>query len=263
MMSPDDLKGHGGAPSGKWGSNYTKVCRLLKTVDDMDVPKSYLDKKQREARRALYAAVSGFHPNEPATAVDKKGQEILAVRKLKAEMDTENQMDRAKVSELLDKMATDGMPLVRNTGVALKDLFSKHSGGLSMTFRNVAGANENASFSSSTIIFNMINFWKSENLARGILVHEYHHYLSNKTGGTLYADEFVAHWKQYLAMRKTFNEQLITDLNQFLLVTGYKLQDKKDQPGMWAGVKFTRPEAGHLWTKYRDNVVAAAAAAAG
>jgi hypothetical protein len=261
MMSPAELKELGGVPSGSWGSNYTKICRLLKTVEDMEAAPSYFDKRQRDARRALYDALTRFHPNEPAADVGKKGREIRAVRQLRTEMDTENQLDQARVSELLDKMTTDPMALIRNTGIGLIRLFTKGYQGLSMTFQNAGNAN--ATFSGSTITITKSNFWTSENLAKGVLVHEYHHYLSGRNG-ELYADEFVAHWKQYLAMKLT-NQTAVT-LNTWLLDApdGYKMREKRAQKGIWKGIEFAGPEqAGNLWTKYKDNIVATAAVAAG
>jgi len=244
-MNLTDFKLLGGEPSGKFGSNYSSICKLVQKVDDLDISQSYLEKKQRDARRNLYEALARFHPNDDGAA-EKKTKEIAAARKLKTEMDNESQMDRVKVSELLDKMANDPMPLIRNTGKGLTDLFSKGNG-LAMGFKQ--GGAENAIWAARTITIYTANFWQSENLATGVLVHEYHHYLTKRMG-EYYADEFVAHWKQYLAMRAN---RTAKDLNKWLLddPLGYKLRQQKDK---FKGVEFKRPEdAGPLWTKNMDN----------
>lgn len=42
MMDLTNFKQRGGELSGKWGSNYTKICSLLETVDHLDTPSARL-----------------------------------------------------------------------------------------------------------------------------------------------------------------------------------------------------------------------------
>jgi hypothetical protein len=246
MMTSTKFKELGGKPSGKWNSSYSEICKLLDVVENLDIPLSYLDKKQRDARRKLNNKLARFHPNDHGN-VEKKKKEINAVRTFQRGMDGGRMEDLAKVSELLDKMANNKRQLIHNTGKGLIKKFSSHSGGLSLVFTD-AGA-FNAMWSAKIVTINKPKFWASENFATAILVHEYHHILT-KRAGEFYADEFVAHWKQYQAMNLNKTAKY---LNNWLLddPTGYNLRKK---PNLFKGVEFDAPEkAGTMWTNYRDN----------
>lgn len=168
------------------------------------------------------------------------------------------------MSELLDKMAKNPMKLISNTGTGLRAVFSR--GTLGMKF--VKGTLDNAAWSGTHMKFDVTRIWQNENLAIGVLVHEYHHFLIKADQKRKYADEFVAHWKQYLAMNdKRTAEQKVTHINHWLLddPNGYKLrgngplrisdENATDESGKFNGTEFTGPaDAGVIWTRYEHNV---------
>jgi len=113
------------------------------------------------------------------------------------------------------------------------------------------GTRDNASWAAKQITFDKTRFWQSQNLATAVLVHEYHHYRSKRLG-TYYGDEFVAHWKQYLAMKV---QKTAAELNYFLLDDPAGYQIRTNPTYTFSGQEFTSPEdADFLWTRWKDNI---------
>jgi hypothetical protein len=242
VLSLEDFKKTGGEPSGKFFSHYSKMCSLLEKVHDMRehltnyVPKDYQDKFLE-----LQLLVDRFHPNDTGTS-QKKADEITAVRALKDSMKTE--LEYVKISQLLDKMANSGKALISNTGKAMREKIKNRRVGIGFSTDN----NINAQYSGSSLVINVTNFWKTEKLAMGLVAHEYHHILSGRPADT-YADEYVAHWKQYTVME--LGQDRFNNLNHWLLddPAGYRLRGK-----LAGRAPFAKPQdAGLIWTNYVDN----------
>ncbi len=250
MMVPSEFTELGGAPSRKRGSGYSKIVAALGVVDDLELWRAqYLSRPKRRAARNLYSALTGFHPASSSGDVPvlsaTKTKQIQAARRLQKEMEDEHLLDEARVSELLDGMAGSSMPLIRNTGTGLRELFEQRK----LAMRFAKSSTTNAQWEGNSFTFFSPSFWKSDKLAKAVLVHEYHHYLTERAP-KLYTDEFVAHWKQYQAMgaRKT-----AAYLNDWLLdrAGGYQMRNDAAQ---FDGREFAGPEdAGEVWTDYRHN----------
>jgi hypothetical protein len=243
FVDVSELVATGGAPSNSWGSGYSEIYKLLQKLDSLEESGWYLNKKRQDATFKLETKITEYVAKGRLSRnvlTPKKRSEIQAVAELAELM--KPQVETAKVCQLLDRMATDAMLLIRNTANGLIQLLIRRSIGLSFT----ATGNTNAQMSKTNLALNPPLFWASDKLAVGLLVHEYHHHLTGRNG-PLYPDEFVAHWKQYLAMGLPRDRFL--RINPFLLddPAGYKLRRQ-------VTVEFTRPEdAGTVWTRFPNN----------
>jgi hypothetical protein len=232
------FKAIGGEPSNKLGSGYSAICKVLDKITDLGP--NYWSAPQRTLLADLASKLQTYHAGGLADGTpEKKRKNLEAVTQLKSQL--ADYKEAAKISVLIDKMEVADQPLIRNTALGLKKF----------TFSFIGDPNVNAFFTGAACIaVNTTLFWVNEKTAIGILVHEYHHSLTRRLPAP-YKDEFVAHWKQYLAMGIT---KTVEELNYWLCddPKGYKLRNKPNLPNPL----FTRVEdAGGVWTTYKDNII--------
>lgn len=245
VLTISELKNIGGEPSGKMFSSYSDICKALVEVDTLrNELTNYQAKIYQDKFLALYAKVERFHSNEAPLKNGKKHSEVWAVRtKLKDSM--QDELQYVKIAQLLDKMAMSGKALTSNSGRLVRERWKNGQIGFSFTTDGTV----NAQYSGRSIAINPQNFWKSEKLAMGLIAHEFHHVLSGRPADT-YADEYVAHWKQYTVMELA--KEKFDNLNHWLLddPSGYKLRGSLRN----GRTEFARPEdAGAIWSGTVDN----------
>jgi len=121
--SVENFVNSGGTPSRNAFSGYSKICKLLQLVDDSPITFSYHNKVRRDAIHKLYDAISKFHPSNEGETNDKVKQ-IRAVKEFKKQIEQFKVLDEIRVSELVDNMTRNPMPLISNTGGGLVREFS-------------------------------------------------------------------------------------------------------------------------------------------
>lgn len=235
----------GGTPSGKTGSNYSAICKAYAELDRLCDPNiAYNNRVFQDKFEAFYAQVQRFHPNDVGAATPKKTAETSAIRAMQTSAPLKKELGLVRISRLLDKMTTHPLPLVSNTGREIIRKVKERSFNIGLI--DIPNVNAQYNRASNTML---INTSVAEKLGMGVIVHEYHHYLTNSEDK--YADEFVAHWKQYLAMG--LGREKFALINPFLLddPSGYKL---RSAGAIRTRLPFSKPEdAGDLWFKYIDN----------
>jgi hypothetical protein len=232
MKSYEEFVNDGGTPSGSPFSSYTKVCSALKkykaAVGSGRV--NYMDVRQRalflELQRTVSSSLSKTHKATFfSRSADAKADQQGAVDSLAGEVEEEGRI--CQISTWLEFPTK--MALVANTQSALKNLFSR--GELNIRWST------NKSINAQLVGRQTLDiYWPAFEEAfkkwtplgpLGFLVHEYHHYLTQR-GGTkrdTYLDEFAAHWKQYDVQNVRQNLSERPGLLNAWLATAYKCVD--------------------------------------
>ena len=211
ILDVDEFTKIGGAPSGGLFSSYSTIHKKLGEANAArDYSAKYVNKRYQDAFMALLPLVQRFHPVDAGTP-GKKLKEVQAVRALQESM--RDDLELVRFCRLIDKMAISGKALVNNTGRGMQARM-KSMDASAIGFGVTMDARKNAEFTGRTLNINVGNFWQSEKMATSLVVHEYHHVLTARAGD-LYADEYVAHWKEYLTRDEP--QSKFDKLNDWLL----------------------------------------------
>ena len=145
--------------------------------------------------------------DDKATVIEEKLEDGRFV----SEEDKENKYDSSLFSKELDILKVHLSRMKKKGGIA----GTTAKGVENFEFQMLDASGENARWGGGKkISINPRTVWDRATL-EGALVHEYHHYLTNRplTKGLSYIDEFVAHWKDYSVRKPGFTAQ---DINNFL-----------------------------------------------
>jgi hypothetical protein len=236
----------GDAPSNRFFSTYTDICTLLTRIENF--PNSFRESSnyytpgEEQLITKLKAKIDEFKrsPHSHATSSGaqlKKQKEIKAVNDLETSM--QDDLLYAQISKVLNDNAESPIALVRNSVAGWKRKFQ-----LGSVIRIVNRPGTNAQWSGNTLEINPTAFFRPlltvppfppEPFPISVLVHEYHHVLTSRLP-SLYEDEFVAHWKQYVVGRvpplddvgraKRINNFLLHDPKGYIQII--KVQPKKE-----------------------------------
>lgn len=154
---------HGGAKTIEQKADKDKQQRLLNDFnEELKIQRLRLNPGALEALRARIAKNSSHYPAELAT-----------------------------VKRVIEEMKLSAVPLIANTGKGIDQnkivMLLSDNGAGSMNSNGILTVNPLRA--------------KNKSLLIGLLVHEYHHKLCAHNGDFSYADEFVAHWKEYSVIK--------------------------------------------------------------
>ena len=263
----------GGRPSGSSRSTYSSICTTLAAYE-VTTRKKKVENYITSAGEALLVKLEGqikefVDVRHPAGSKmdSKKTKEVDAVNELRAALvDLE---PVRKISRLLNTYVTLGShahggnsDLIRNSMAGWIDLLSRD------VYKLVISSDSriNAQVTSDRkLAIHVGNFFattfkihqRGEYVPVGILVHEYHHHLTRGSipATSVYADEFVAHWKQYDAMgiiAPIGRATCVAELNTWLLDDPRGYKRRHEVP---AGPEFAGPQAtgAAFWDNHLDN----------
>src|SRR5262245_35252606 len=111
-ISLAEFEAVGGKPSGSFGSSYTEIWELLEKLENLPAPGQYFNKKLQDLTFKLENKIAAYLKkggHSGKTITPKKSKEIQAVTELNVLMN--DQVQKAKIGQLLDKMATNPLPL--------------------------------------------------------------------------------------------------------------------------------------------------------
>lgn len=206
----------GGRPSGGVFSTYSDICKTLQKYELASGKKqseNYINADAEALLVKLEALIDTFLTKErKGTLSDKKVSEIDAVGELREAL--VDLAPKRRLWKLLNSYSTvashphnGNCELIRNSIKGWIQLLSKGDYTLQLSDNEAINAEV---INGNKLSIHAVNFFgtrhgiyeRGDFFPIGVLVHEYHHHLIRKAhaGKSVYADEFVAHWKQYDAM---------------------------------------------------------------
>jgi len=202
------LKANVGEPSGSFGSTYSAIYKKAGEYSTSSGP-AKLEKMEalfKLLNEFSYSKHSGAKTKEQQAEKDKQqrllndfGEELkiqrldlnpgaLAALRARIALNSRNYpAELAVVKKIIEEMKLSSLPLVANTaaGIDQDKIVMVLSDSTAGSFSNLG-----------VLTINPLRT-KNKSLLIGLLVHEYHHKLCSHNGSYAYADEFVAHWKEY------------------------------------------------------------------
>jgi hypothetical protein len=260
MLDLMELTQRGGKPSNSFGSKYSEICKLVQQYNGMvRRPKDthYLPITARTLLFKIQDAIKKFNASNHGPVSGKKSDEKDVLEMLSKNIEAFD-IKVAMMSKLLDNYESLGSStLIKNS---MKGWKSKlQTGGFSIQFSHMPGVNMQVNNGTKIVVrtamfgdyFTNIS---ATNLAMektmvSILVHEYHHVLTNRAT-PLYYDEFVAHWKQYDAAGVRLDlVDRVTKLNEWLEEAYHVTFPHPTYTKVTTGPEQT----GTFWTNHIDN----------
>lgn len=206
------LKANVGEPSGSFGSTYSSLYKKTGEYSSSSGPTQLV--RMAELFTLLEKFSHSTHSGAKTTEqkADKDTQQrllndfneelkiqrlrlnpgaLVALRERIAKNSRNYPAELAIVKQVLEEMKLSALPLIANTGKGIEQdkivMLLSDTGAGSMNSNGILTVNPLRA--------------KNKSLLIGLLVHEYHHKLCTHNGDFSYADEFVAHWKEYSVIK--------------------------------------------------------------